>query len=75
MLINKIGIEDIRNKAEHGIANNDDCKALLEYINESMDTEGFTDKVVEAVEDAISDSICQATIVNAVERAVLRLKL
>ena len=57
MLINQIGIENIRSKTESGIANNDDCLALLEYIDEKVDTEGFSDKICAAVEQAIDDSI------------------
>jgi hypothetical protein len=75
MLLNEIGIEAIRSKVEHGNATNDDCKALMEYLDEidiEAQTEEFTQAIACAVESAIDNAICQSDIVSAVQRAIER---
>ena len=74
MTINLIEVEAIRSRADKDTATAKDCRDLLDYMDASMESEDFVDRVEVAVEEAIEKAIDQNHIVNAVQTAIARLK-
>ncbi len=72
MTINKIGVADIRSRAEKATATNQDCMDLLDYMDSSTESADFMDEITEAVERSIEDA--SGNISRAVERAIMNLR-
>lgn len=73
MALNKIQIDAIASRSEHGNATNQDCRNLLEHFSQPF-TSDFMVEVHRAIEGAIENSISAGMIANAVERAVMAIK-